>query len=181
MNIDHPNLRLLSASENIPEGLEDTLKELGAGDSRFRGTSFGRGECSLDAFLQECRDADNPAKLSSDRVPQTTFWLVDQSNRAVGIVRVRHRLNERLSQYGGHIGYYIRPQDRGKGYGKAALRLALNILQRLGVSKALITVHPSTKSQKGWCWRMAASLTDKASIRSAARLSIVSGRTCRSV
>lgn len=148
MNIENSHLRLLSASEEIPDGLMETLNELGAGDSRFKGTSFGRGECSLDAFLQECCDAANPGKLSSDRVPQTTFWLVDQADRAVGIVRVRHRLNERLTQYGGHIAYYVRPNERGKGYGKAALRLALKELSRLGVSKALITVHPSNDVSK---------------------------------
>lgn len=62
---------------------------------------------------------------------------------AVGIVRVRHRLNERLIQYGGHIGYYVRPSERGKGFGKLALRLGLEWLRGLGVDRVLLTVNPA--------------------------------------
>jgi predicted acetyltransferase len=62
---------------------------------------------------------------------------------AVGVVRVRHRLNDRLFQYGGHIGYYVKPAERGRGYGKLALRLGLERLRGLGVDRALLTVNPA--------------------------------------
>ena len=148
MNTDPPQLHLRNASEPPPLELEDVLKELGAGNSRFKGTSFGRGECDLETFLRECRDADDPAKLSADRVRQTTFWLADANNRVVGVVRLRHSLNDRLTQYGGHIAYYVRPEERGKGHGKEALRLALKELARFGVTAALITVHPGNEISK---------------------------------
>jgi predicted acetyltransferase len=135
-------IRLVSVNEPTPTDLELVLEELGAGDSRFRGTTFGSGECDLQTFLQECRDAENDGKISTDKVPQSTFWLVNDCNKVVGIVRVRHRLNERLLQYGGNIGYYIHPSERGKGYGKKALQLALAKLRQLGTSRALLTVHP---------------------------------------
>jgi len=127
----------------VPAGLEEVLKELGAGDSRFKGTSFGRGECDLRTFLRECSDAEAGRNLPADRVPQSTYWLVNDRGRVVGIVRVRHRLNARLQQYGGHIGYYVRPSARGHGYGKLALRLALEKLRQRGVRRALLTVNPS--------------------------------------
>ncbi len=136
---------LLSSAEAVPGELEAVLLELGSGNSRFGGTSFGRGQCSLQAFLQECLDAEDAAKIPADLVPQSTYWLVNDSNRVVGIVRVRHRLNERLLQYGGHIGYYVRPSERGKGYGKEALRFGLERLRQRGVSRALLTVHPANK------------------------------------
>ena len=135
-------IRLVSAHEPTPADLAVVLKELGAGDSRFKGTTFGRGECDLQTFLQECRDAEDDGKISADKVPQSTFWLVNDCNKVVGIVRVRHRLNENLLQYGGNIGYYIHPSERGKGYGKKALQLALGRLRELGASRALLTVHP---------------------------------------
>ena len=135
--------RLMGSAEAVPENLEDVLNELGAGDFRFRGTSFGRGECDLQTFLQECRDSENGLNIPADKVPQNTYWLVTDSQRVVGIVRVRHRLNQRLLQYGGHIGYYVRPSERGKGYGKMALRLGLEQLRRFGVARALLTVNPT--------------------------------------
>ncbi len=140
--------RLLSASEAPPANLDEVLKELGAGDSRFNGTSFGRGECDLQSFLRECRDIEAARNLPADKVPQSTYWLVNAGNQVVGIVRVRHRLNERLLQYGGHIGYYVRPSERGKGYGKLALQLALEQTRRLGISRALLTVNPANTYSK---------------------------------
>jgi predicted acetyltransferase len=134
--------RLVSSAETPPKNLQALLQELGAGDSFFRGTSFGRGECDFNGFLQECNDCENGRNLPADKVPQSTYWLVDQSGWAIGIVRLRHRLNEQLMQYGGHIGYYVAPAARGKGYGKLILRLALEKMRRLGIGRALLTVNP---------------------------------------
>jgi predicted acetyltransferase len=135
--------RLASCSEPAPAGLEEVLRELGRGDNRFRGTSFGCGESDLPTFLQECVEGENGRNLPPDKVPQSTYWLLDAGERVVGIVRVRHRLNPRLLQYGGHIGYYVRPSDRGKGYGKLALHLGLEKLRQRGVDRALLTVNPT--------------------------------------
>jgi predicted acetyltransferase len=134
--------RLLSFEEEVPENLEEVLRELGAGDNRFSGTSFGRGECDLQAFLQECSDSDKECNIPADKVPQSTYWLTNDNEQVVAIVRVRHRLNARLLQYGGHIGYYVRPAERGKGYGTLALSLGLERLRSLGVGRALLTVNP---------------------------------------
>ena len=140
--------RLSSFAEAVPANLADILRELGPGDNRFSGTSFGRGECDLQTFLQECRESENGSNIPADKVPQSTYWLVSDRERAVGIVRVRHRLNARLLQYGGHIGYYVQPSERGKGYGRLALRLGLEQLHRLGVDRALLTVNPMNTLSK---------------------------------
>lgn len=81
-------------------------------------------------------------------MPQSTYWLVNNRDLVVSIVRVRHRLNERLLQYGGHIGYYVHPSERGKGYGKLALRFGLERLGQLGVDRALLTVNPTNTLSK---------------------------------
>ena len=54
---------------------------------------------------------------SEERVPARTYFLVRESDsRIVGMINIRTALNERLSKYGGHIGYGIRPTERGKGF-----------------------------------------------------------------
>ena len=135
-------MRLIRASRKPPQGLADFLTELGDGENGFTGTPFSRGEMTLGDYLQSLCDGRDPAKVRPGLVPQTVFWVLDRADRVVGMVKVRHRLNRRLLIHGGHIGYYIRPSERGKGYGKEALRLALKKLRALGVKKALVTVSP---------------------------------------
>lgn len=73
-------------------------------------------------------------------VPATLFFLVDDAEtKILGGIDIRHRLNDYLMEFGGHIGYGIVPDERGKGYAKAQLRLALPAAKSLGVSRALIT------------------------------------------
>ena len=54
---------------------------------------------------------------SEERVAARTYFLVRESdNRIIGMINIRTALNERLSKFGGHIGYGIRPTERGKEY-----------------------------------------------------------------
>ena len=61
-------------------------------------------------------DLDYIQVPNEERVPARTYFLVRESDsRIVGMINIRLALNERLSHYGGHIGYSIRPTERGKG------------------------------------------------------------------
>lgn len=73
-------------------------------------------------------------------IQSTEFLSVRQSDlRVVGMVNIRHRLNDPLLRTGGHIGYSIRKSERRKGYAKEQLRLALLECRRLGLQRVLIT------------------------------------------
>ncbi|MBL4932154.1 GNAT family N-acetyltransferase [Clostridium sp. YIM B02565] len=74
-----------------------------------------------------------------DFVPAHTYFLVNENKRILGAINIRHRLNDYLLNYGGHIGYGIRPTERRKGYASVMLELALPIAKKLGINKALIT------------------------------------------
>ena len=74
--------------------------------------------------------------------PSHTYLTVRQSDgRVVGIVNYRPSpLSDFLLQYGGHIGYCIRPSERRKGYAKEQLRQALVwCKEELKLDKVLIT------------------------------------------
>ena len=135
-------MNLIPASLTAPPGLAELLHDLGNGENGFMGTKVASGEVTLEAFLQTCCDGTDPARIPAHLVPQTIFWLLDDDGRAVGMVKVRHRLNDNLLVRGGHIGYFIHHDHRQKGYGKEALRLALLELRKLGQARALITIHP---------------------------------------
>jgi predicted acetyltransferase len=136
-------MQLQKASAAVLPGLEELLRELGDGESGFGGTSFGRGSASLPEFLRSCGLGEDAATVPAGFVPQTIFWMTDDDGQAVGMVRMRHYLNDHLLQHGGHIGYYVRRRERGKGYATAALRLAVGQLQALGITRVLVTVDPA--------------------------------------
>lgn len=80
--------------------------------------------------------------LKPNRVGAEYFWLVDENNDYfIGEISIRHRLNDDLKQYGGHIGYGIRFSEWNKGYGTLMLRLALEKAKALGITSALITCN----------------------------------------
>ncbi len=136
-------MKLEAASLTPPPGLRELLADLGAGENGFGGTPVHNGELTLEAYLQQCCDMPDPAKLQPGLVRQTIFWVLDADGVAVGMVRLRHCLNDKLRFHGGHIGYFIRRDQRGRGYGTKVLRLALIELGRLGEKRALVTVHPN--------------------------------------
>ncbi|HLO15506.1 MAG TPA: GNAT family N-acetyltransferase [Anaerolineales bacterium] len=134
-------MRLEAASSNAPRGLEELITDLGAGENGFGGTPVHNGELTLEEYLQRCIEMMDVEKLSPGYVPQTVFWVVDEAGEAIGMVRMRHYLNAKLKERGGHIGYYIRHDKRGKGYAKEALRQALVALRMIGEKRAMLTVN----------------------------------------
>ena len=84
------------------------------------------------------------------KVPSHTWLAVRRSDgRVVGIVNYRTFLSDFLLQYGGHIGYCIRPSERRKGYAKEMLRLTLEECRKAGETRVLVTCDPiNTGSEK---------------------------------
>ncbi len=84
-------------------------------------------------------DEEAVIEPNEERVPRRTFFLVrENDNRIVGMINIRTALNERVKNFGGHIGYGIRPTERGKGYNKINLYLGLKVCQEYGIKEALL-------------------------------------------
>lgn len=77
--------------------------------------------------------------LPENRVPSIQFVSFDDIGRALGFLNLRLRLNEGLLNYAGHIGYSIRPSERGKSYAKETLRQGLQVAKEKNIKKALVT------------------------------------------
>lgn len=71
-------------------------------------------------------------------VPSTTLWYVEGA-RFLGRLAIRHRLTPRLLEWGGLIGYDVRPSARRRGHATAMLRAALPLAHGLGIDRALVT------------------------------------------
>ncbi|MCL4252660.1 MAG: GNAT family N-acetyltransferase [Anaerolineae bacterium] len=71
-------------------------------------------------------------------VTETVLWGVDEGG-FIGRIAFRHHLTESLRQFGGHIGYDVRPTRRKEGHGTAMLTQMLAIARARGLDKVMIT------------------------------------------
>jgi predicted acetyltransferase len=75
------------------------------------------------------------------RVPQTTYWATLDA-KVVGHIGLRHRLNDELAEFGGHVGYDVRPSSRGHGIAKEMLRQVLQTPKAREIGRLLLTCAP---------------------------------------
>ncbi len=94
----------------------------------------------INEYIERTQNHSQGKDLPDYWVPATTYWLIDDE-KFVGHVNVRHELTDKLKIIGGHIGYYIRPTERRKGYGYKILGLALIKAHELGLKKVMITCN----------------------------------------
>lgn len=95
---------------------------------------------SIEIWLQELKKRSCEDTVPKGLVPSSTYLAVrEKDNYIVGMIDIRHYLNEYLTQVGGHIGYGVRKTERNKGYAKQMLKLALEKCKELKIKKVLIT------------------------------------------
>ncbi len=66
-------------------------------------------------------------------------YLLMKDGEIVGGLDLRHHLSENLLKTGGHIGYGIRPKERGKGYAPCMLALGLEKAKERDIRRVLVT------------------------------------------
>ena len=112
---------------------------LDAGSSMDGCGSLRRCE-TAEEYLEHIAQYADPDTVPEGRVQSTQFlWVRKSDGVLVGMIQVRHRLNEALASWGGHIGYSIRPSERGKGYAVPMLAAVLPYCRSLGLEKVLVT------------------------------------------
>ena len=133
-------LELVIPNENYKEQVMNYLEE-----------HIQNGEYELhgDGGLDHLKDYDKwllkirfDMKVNSDKeiVPSTLYLAIRKSdNKLVGMIQIRHKLNETLLKKYGHIGDGVRPSERKKGYSTEMIKLALEKCKLLNIHKVLIT------------------------------------------
>lgn len=69
-------------------------------------------------------------------------------NKIIGMVQIRHSLNERLLKNIGNIGDGVRPSERKKGYASELIRLALIECQKIGLKRVLMCCYDDNIGSK---------------------------------
>lgn len=124
---------IMPTAELRAEFLSMAEEYLAAGEDRYASALE-----DFSNYLRNLADGLSGLNLPQGRVPYSTFWLV-AGRRLVGRSSLRHQLTPELEYEGGHVGYDIRPSDRGKGYGTLLLMLTLVEARRLGLRRVLLT------------------------------------------
>ena len=84
-------------------------------------------------------EEDYTRQPSEEKVPARTYFFVRESdNKIIGMINIRLALNESLKKYGGHIGYSIRPTERGNGYNKINLYFGLKVCKEYGIEEVFM-------------------------------------------
>jgi len=79
-----------------------------------------------DRVLPELMMHEKPVNMPDWFVPETYYYLWD-GDILVGEYRIRHHLTEALKTGGGHIGYSIKRELRGQGYGTKGLAMTVEL------------------------------------------------------
>ncbi len=84
------------------------------------------------------------SKLGINLLPgkvAATFWIAELAGQLAGRVSIRHELNDFLYNFGGHIGYMVRPRFRRLGLATQMLAQALDYCKTLGLDQVLLTCN----------------------------------------
>jgi len=141
MNTDYrkeKKLELVEPCEELREAYIECAEEFEAAEEDHIHGSGMKLTDDFGQFVQTLRDCGKGIDLQKGWVPATTFWLV-REGQILGVSNLRHDLTEFLRHEGGHIGYSVRPSERGKGYATVMVKLVLEKAKELGLTRVLIT------------------------------------------
>lgn len=138
-------LELVIPTEEYKKQVEEYLQEfLDNGENEIAGDGGLDRIKDFDKWLKKIQNDRNIEATDKDKIPSTVYLTIRKSdNKIVGNLQIRHKLNKKLLNYGGHIGDSIRPSERRKGYATEQIRLALEKCKELGINNVLMDCDKS--------------------------------------
>lgn len=101
-------------------------------------TDFLR-DSSYEAWVEQLGAASDSATCPDGHAPALTYFGVrERDGRIVGMIDLRLELSDHLRTHGGHIGYAVRPTERGKHYATDMLKAALELYKERGIDELLL-------------------------------------------
>jgi len=80
-----------------------------ASENGFTNPFYGMDFDAFKQHIPEILEESKGMNLREGRVPQTLYFLMNDET-IVGLFKVRHRLNDALRSFGGHVGFFIKKE-----------------------------------------------------------------------
>lgn len=144
------NIRLIRPrKEHKNEALAFKQEFIDMGTPIINGSELLDQTDSYEDWLRSVTDNTDERTVNPDWVVTDTFFAVDENERIVGIIDLRHTLNDFLKDFG-NSGYSVRPSERRKGYATNMLKSLLDVAKAAGMNELHLSVEktniPSIKT-----------------------------------
>lgn len=133
------SLHLVFPTEIYEHEWQSIVKEFEDAGEKMTPYSLKASAADYIEYLRITRDVSNGVNLNGMVQADTYFLVNGESTRILGATNIRYALNDSLLNYGGHIGYGVRPSERRKGYAAKMLELALDICSAREIERVLLT------------------------------------------
>ena len=118
-------IRLIRPSEeHFSQVLKLKQDFINNNEPRIQGSGSVDKYDDLNEWLKSINDIEQG---KNEKLVPSTYYLILSDEEVVGTISMRHYLTKDLEEFGGHIGYSIKPSARRKGYAREALRLILEL------------------------------------------------------
>lgn len=136
-------IKLITPSVEYGEDIMNLRQEIidANDEDSFAGCGSLRACANIEDYLSVLSKWSSVGTCPTGGVPSSTYIAVRTcDNRVVGIIDLRHHIDHPiLGLWGGHIGYSVRPSERGKGYAKEILKQNLGNCRDRKLAKVMVS------------------------------------------
>lgn len=133
------NIELKKPNIDCKERVLAFKKEFLDNKEELRGTAFLETTEVFEDWLEILKSNFEEDTVMEGFVPASTYMVLTDENEIIGMVDIRHKLNERLEKFSGNISYSIARKFRNQGYATQILKKALTICEVYGIDDVLVT------------------------------------------